>query len=199
MTTGPGRPRARTATDFAVGVGEGIVLIHARDAAVGVIGQVVAQHPFGRDVEMGGDGGDDLAEAAGQDDDMIGVFVEEAQVAAHRRRALVEDAARQFGDVVPGQGQAFEAAAQGLAEGNGAGHGLIGQAGDLGADGVGVGRAGQGDVGQRLQRLDTDEGGVEVENEGRGSAMDGAWPTFAVAAMGDCRPENTVRRVRRVH
>ena len=72
-----------------------------------------------------------------------------------------------FGDMVAGQGQQGEAAAQGLAEGDVAGHGLIGQAGDLGADVVGVGRAGQGDVGQGLQRLDADEGRIEVEDEGR--------------------------------
>ena len=115
---------------------------------------------------MGGEGGDDLAEAAGQDDDPPCVLAEEAQIAAHRGRALVEDAGGQFGDMVPGQGQQGQAAAQGLAERQIAGHGLIGQGGDLGPDRRGVGRAGQGDVGQCLQRLDAHERRVEVEDIG---------------------------------
>lgn len=68
--------------------------------------------------------------------------------------------------MVAGQGQQGEAAAQGLAERQVSGHGLIGQGRDLGADGVGVRDAGQGKVGQRLQRLDTHKRRVEVEDIG---------------------------------
>ena len=115
---------------------------------------------------MGGEGGDDLAETARQDDDPARMLAEEAQVAAHRGRALVEDAAGQFGDMVPGQGQEGETPVQGLAERQVAGHGLIGQGCDLGADHRGVGDPGQGDIGQGLKRLDAHEGRIEVENIG---------------------------------
>ena len=65
---------------------------------------------------MGGEGGDDLAEAAREDDDPALVLAEEAQVAAHGGRALIEDAGGQFGDMVAGQGQQGQPAVQGLAE-----------------------------------------------------------------------------------
>ena len=90
----------------------------------------------------------------------------EAQVAPDRRRALVEDAVRQLRDMGARQRQQGEPSAQRLFEGKLSRHRLIGQGGDLGADRGGVGRAGQGDVGQNLQCLDAHERRVEVKDIG---------------------------------
>ena len=161
------RQAQRTEDDrLAAGLRQGIGRIHARDPTFGVIEQVIAEQLFRRDVEMCGEGGDDLAKAAREDDDPALVLAEEAQVAAHGGRALIEDAGGQFGDMVAGQGQQGQSAVQGLTERQVAGHGLICQGCDFGADRGGVGDPGQGDVGQGLQRLDAHEGGIEIEDIG---------------------------------
>ena len=82
-----------------------------------------------------------------------------------------------------GQGQQGQTPAQGIAERDLTGHGLIGQAGDLGADVGSVWTAFQGDVGQGLERLDADKGGIEIEDQRGGVGHDGlTTPSFAVAA-----------------
>ena len=150
---------------LAVGVGQGIGVVHAGHAAVDVIDQVVAQHPVGRHAQFLGDRRDDLAEAAGQDDDLALVLLEEVQVAPDGGGQEVRRPLSQGRDMIAGQGQEGQAPTQGVAELQLAGHGAVGQGGDLGADRTRVRRVGQGDVGQGLEGLEGDQGRIEVEDQ----------------------------------
>ena len=151
---------------LAVGVGQGIGVVDARDPPVRAIDQVVAQHPVGRNAQQFGHRRDHLAEAAGQNDHPALVLLEEVQIAPHRGGQPVGRALRQGLHMVAGQGQQGQTPTQRLPKGQVARHGLIGQGGDLGPRRLSLGRVRQGEVGQGFQCLEIDQGRIKVEDQG---------------------------------
>ncbi len=120
-----------------------------------------------RDAEPFGQRGDDLAEAAGQDVDPVTVPLEEVEVAPDRGRRLVQDPVGQLLDMGATGGQQLQPPTQGRAKVDLARHRLLGQGRNLGLSRRRIGGIGQGDLSERFQRLDANQGGIEVEDEGR--------------------------------
>ena len=150
---------------LAVVVRQGIGVVDARDPPLGVIDQVVAQDAVGRHAQFLGHRRDHVAEAAGDDQDLGGVLLEEVQIAPNRRRQPIRGGRGKGLHMVAVERQKRQTLAQRLAEIQRPGHRLVRQRRDLGADRIGVRRPGQGDVGQGLERLEIDQGRIEVEDQ----------------------------------
>ena len=153
--------------DLAAGSGQRVGQIDAGDPSRGVIDQIIGQHPVCRHPQGLGHRGDDLAEAAGDDDDPARMAAEKSGIPPDRRSQRLCGARRQGGDMLPGQRQQGQSLPQRLTEGDVPGHGPIGQGGDLRADPLAIGGTGQRQVGQHIEGFERDERRIEIKHEGR--------------------------------
>ena len=147
--------------------------VHAGRRAVRAEHQPVGQHALGRHAELGHDRVDILMEAAGDDEQPLARALDEVAVALDRGGHLLAQPLDQRLDVLAPGLQDFDAARQRLGEADVAVHRLLGQGGDLGELGLALGVGLQHDLAEELERLDGDEGGIEIQDQdGRGHGAD---------------------------